>query len=57
MTLATDPSKNNYARHSIRTGVAGFVWFARFREAPRLALGVPGLRVRWLEPTKTSRLG
>ena len=56
VTLATDPSDNNYPRHAIRTGETGFVWFAGFAAGADCALRVDGITQRSLLPTAQSWL-
>ncbi|MEQ1503865.1 MAG: hypothetical protein ABMB14_16610 [Myxococcota bacterium] len=71
VTLATDPTPNNFPRHPIRTGpgpegIHGRVWFATFPpldrsglvspSVPSVALDLPDLTARRLVPTATSIL-
>jgi hypothetical protein len=54
VTLATDPSENNYPRHPIRTGEHGLIWLATFpRHRP---LDLASITQRTLLPTAGSRL-
>lgn len=54
VTLATDPSENNYPRHPIRAGESGLVWFATFLQGAGLPLHSIGAEVRRLLPTARS---
>lgn len=54
VTLATDPSENNYPRHPIRSGESGFVWFATFSPGAALTFHSTGAVVRRLLPTARS---
>ena len=54
VTMATDPSDNNYPRHAIRTGETGLVWFASFAAGADCALRVDGIVQRRLLPTGQS---
>lgn len=56
VTLATDPSENNYPRHPIRTGESGLVWFANFAPEWYRSLGLPSLQERRLVPTARSSM-
>ena len=56
VTLATDPSENNYPRHEIRTGETGFVWFASFPSDTDCSLSLADLTERRLLPTAHSKL-
>ena len=56
VTMATDPSENNYPRHAIRTDETGFVWFASFAASADCALRVDGITQRRLLPTAQSWL-
>jgi hypothetical protein len=54
VTFVTEPAKNNYPRHRIRTGEHGLVWFASWPTWQ--ALPVADLAQRRLAPTTGSRL-
>jgi len=56
VTLATDPSENNYPRHPIRTGESGLIWFAGFDPDRIRSLGLSLVEERRLLPTERSRL-
>ena len=56
VTLATDPSENNYPRHPIRTGEFGLVWFATFAPQRYNTLGLASIEARRLLPTARSQL-
>jgi hypothetical protein len=56
VVLETDPSKNNYPRHAIRTGEHGLIWLASFPLGQQPTLGLPNLQERRLLPGATSRL-
>lgn len=56
VTLATDPSENNYLRHPIRTGEFGLIWFASFEPDRYHSLMLPSLEARRLQPTARSWL-
>lgn len=56
VTLATDPSENNYPRHPIRTGEFGLIWFATFAPEQYHALGLRSIEARRLLPTAQSWL-
>ena len=56
VTLATDPSENNYPRHPIRSGEFGLVWFATFEPDRYRPLGLRSVEVRRLLPTPRSRM-
>ena len=52
--LVTDPSKNNYPLHPIRTGEFGFVLFASFDPKLYQPLGFSSVEERKLFPTQQS---
>lgn len=54
--LETDPSKNNYPLHPIRTGEFGFVLFATFDPKLYQSLGISWVEERKLIPTQQSWL-
>lgn len=54
--LVTDPAENNFPRHAIRTGEAGFVWFASFPPGQDCTLCVNGIEQRRLFATGQSWL-
>ena len=54
--LETDPSKNNYPLHPIRTGEFGFVLFASFDPKLYQPLGFSSVEERKLFPTQQSWL-
>lgn len=54
--LVTDPVENNFPRHAIRTGEAGFVWFASFSPERDCRLHIDGIEQRRLFPTGQSWL-
>lgn len=56
VTLLTDPSKNNYPNHPIRTGEFGFVVLASFDVEQYQPLGLSGVTERKLLPTEQSLL-
>ena len=56
VVLATDPAENNFPRHAIRTGEAGFVWFASFPPELDCTLCIDGFEQRRLFPTGQSCL-
>lgn len=56
VTFATDPVENNFPRHAIRTGEAGFVWFASFPPELDCTLRVDGIEQRRLLPAGQSWL-